>query len=252
MKTSEETKKEIALKNSKTASAMLSSVIDSPDLFTDDGQEAKLKVYHITKRYFKLCLACAADEELYKNLFNPANSLAFLTNGKKTNPEYIKLKKSLEDLLKQSENPNSEELKALMEKLENTEEFINVWTDEEGNVWPGCGMILPKNTQVIFDYDIRWPTLYLSSKEVHDGAPYIIKESPLLIEAYHSDDPMGHVKKIISYDDPQSFLTLPFTEKELNNSEITLMMPSYVPNVDMILEAKASDEEKPEIIMTCS
>ncbi len=176
-------------------------------------------IYNICKNYFELSLKCDTNEELLAAFQNPKKTVAFLTDGKLEDGKYV-------------------------------------W-EENGTPWKGCGMRLPKNTKVILDYEVSWPTLYFEEKRDY-GETITIKESPLMIQA--STNNPNPIKK--EEFDTREFLktgqevkiVLPFSTDDLKDYDAILVMPCFIPNKDMLTKVYFNDEniddDNPEIILT--
>ncbi|WP_271782630.1 hypothetical protein [Aquimarina algiphila] len=174
--------------------------------------ESQKQIYNIAERYYELSLKCAKDKNLLDAFQDPANTVAFLTDGKMNN-EYV-------------------------------------WI-EEGQPWEGCGMRLPQNTRVILDYDVAWPTLYFNKKG-ENKETITIKESPLFVQVFSNGrEGIKTLKRELLPEIEESKVVLPFDTKELENYDAILMMPCFVPDKDMLTKVYCRDNKnEAEIILT--
>ncbi|WP_282089852.1 hypothetical protein [Aquimarina algiphila] len=197
--------------------SILDPIINNSELISSGWSDDQEKIYDICKNYFELCLACARDEFLYNSFMDPRKTVFFLTDGKWKNPE--------------------------------TGDYEYVFVKDE-KPWQGVGMTLPEEIKIIFDPHVAWPTLYITSKadKKHQNT-ITIKEAPLLVEV--TENSKTPSLKIISKEEPSEHLELPISKDEIKDYDQTLIMPSYVPNMDMLLNVKLKDSKDPEIIMTC-
>ncbi|WP_062052666.1 hypothetical protein [Aquimarina longa] len=176
-------------------------------------------IYNICKKYFELSLNCDKNKDLLKAFQNPENTVAFLTDGIK-NGQYV-------------------------------------WTNENGEKWKGCGMRLPKNTRVILDYEVSWPTLYFEKKE-GEKETITIKESPLMIQAFTNNPSLIEQKKFnrreFLKEGQEVKVVLPFNTDDLKYYDAILVMPCFIPNKDMLTKVYFNNEnvetDQPEIILT--
>ncbi|TSE04656.1 hypothetical protein [Aquimarina algiphila] len=183
------------------------------------SKEDKKKIYDICKNYFDLSLKCDLNEEMSKAFKDPKKTVAFLTDGKMDN-KYV-------------------------------------WEEKEGP-WKGCGMKLPKNTRVILDYEVSWPTLYFEEEKGDSKETIIIKESPLMVQSStntpdkYSPEELQRINvKTFIKPDSEITIVLPFDETELKNYDAVLVMPCFIPDKDMLTKVCLKDQkDQPDIILT--
>jgi hypothetical protein len=181
----------------------------------NDWNDSQKLIYTICARYFELCLRCTKNPDLEKAFKNPENTVAFLTNGK------------------------------------NNDEFV--WIESNGEAWEGCGMKLPKNTRVLLDYDVAWPTLYITDR-TEKRHTITIKESPLSVHAFSNNPRINEVFRENFIESGDANLELPILDEEKNNYDVTLIMPCFMPNKDMLTKVSykhaEGDDVVQEIILT--
>jgi len=173
--------------------------------------DSEKNIYTICANYFALCLKCTKDPEMNEKFKNPKYTVAFLTNG----------------LLGDGEK---------------------VWKTSNGEAWDGCGMVLPKNTRVLLDYDVAWPTLYITNKD--NNNTITIRESPLSVFATSSDPKENETFRELLTKSGDVKLELPISKENLSNYDATLIMPCFMPDKDMLTKVSCIDDNDNEIILT--
>jgi len=173
--------------------------------------DSEKDIYTICANYFALCLKCTKNPEMNAKFRNPDFTVAFLTNG----------------------------------LLDNGEQ---VWVEQNGEVWDGCGMLLPKNTRVLLDYDVAWPTLYVTNKD--NNHTITIKESPLSVFATSSDPQENDDFRVLMNKSGDVKLKLPISIENKSNYAATLIMPCFMPDKDMLTKVSCIDGDENEIILT--
>jgi len=172
--------------------------------------DSQKDTYTIYANYFALCLKCTKNSEMSSKFKNPEFTAAFLTDG-----------------------------------LFNGD---NVWVEEDGQAWGGCGMLLPKNTRVLLDYNAPWPTLYITNKE--SNYTITIKESPLSVFVTSNDPELNDDFKKSMSESGEVPLSLPISVADKFNYDVTLVMPCFMPDKDMLTKVSCIDSDENEIILT--
>lgn len=175
-----------------------------------DWNTSQKQIYTICAKYFELCLRCTQNPEMDKVFKNPENTVAFLTNGKNKNNEFV-------------------------------------WVENENQAWEGCGMKLPANTRVLLDYDVAWPTLYITDR-TNEKHTITIKESPLSVTVNSNDPSLNEEYRKVLKESGDVDIELPFTINERDSYDATLIMPCFMPNKDMLTKVKYKKEEGKEAV----